>query len=561
MDYTLHKLQREAQRRLEKEQESNSQNAGPAELEDGPQSIDATKQSSNSGSDFSPTTQRRKSILKSPTVRFKTDDEPTMPFPPPPQVNAHGGPPPMLFPTMQPLPPGPPMPLDLFAPGSSTYINTASMTLYTKFMDELANFVSMQGDVIQTRVQVQEKRRRVKLYRENVAKCDMEFINYLRQCKANGTVLADPELERLFEASHTARDEVGPEEDDYEALEVQLGGFEYVLKEKYQSLETRFENFFKLRATSTTNKSAPSSIDFEPPSAPSDPDERQWEGQEPRQYTLFQGAFVGDKVRVGQLPVVGDISKVDDAEQQPDHEPLSGIHGSSDTPDQARRNRSVANNVPDEGGSQPPDDLRGMEPEEPEWTAPEFESRETRMNISLREIMDLPTITEGPERFLEDLNVEQSFGDGDSLLLLGSDSDTQSTLSDYLMQFESTRNRVNRWLLHKLRVSPLEVFELRRKVLESPQLIPDWANRALDLWENDTTENGPSHFPDPFQDVPDAYPSTKDLPSRHRRRRKDRDVSNVIGDFVPLPQYKDHGSFAFDPNTQGVEMAKGAPVF
>jgi hypothetical protein len=142
-----------------------------------------------------------------------------------------------------------------------------------------------------------------------------------------------------------------------------------------------------------------------------------------------------------------------------------------------------------------------------------------------------------------------SFGDGDSLLLLGTDSDTQSTLSDYLMSFESTGNRVNRWLLHKLRVSPLEVFELRRQVQESPRTVPDWANLALQLWEGDSPDGRLR-----MDTSPTPYPSTRDLPKRHkwRARKKFRSPRLDLSDPPPAPPpIADPPMIAFDTATDG----------
>ncbi|KAH7409822.1 hypothetical protein DE146DRAFT_751552 [Phaeosphaeria sp. MPI-PUGE-AT-0046c] len=61
----------------------------------------------------------------------------------------------------------------------------------------------------------------------------------------------------------------------------------------------------------------------------------------------------------------------------------------------------------------------------------------------------------------------------------------QEELHKYLSSFESTRDRVNRWLLHQLRLSRYEIFYLQRAVLISAPEVEDWANIALKEWSSD----------------------------------------------------------------------------
>jgi len=538
--------------------DADDQHAGSDGGEIVPESPIAKRSSSVSDSDLSPSAQRRRGILKTPTVRFKEDQDaredfssPPPIFPPPPPPPDGGlsfGPPPVLYASMLPLPPGPPMGLNLFVagPDGTSKIDRAAEALYTKFMDELEEFVAMQGNVIKARVHVQERRTRLRLYRENVSRRDIDYMDYLRECKANGTIFDDPKLEELFEAAVTARDEVGPEEMDYEALEIKLGAEEFALKEKYDALENRFANFFKLRPGSTTNNSAPETIEFEPPSVVSDSGERQRAEQEPRQYSLFQGAFIGDQVKVGQLPLTGNNSPLEQPTAEApdpvaDEGPPSGPHVSSDAHGTGLQNASNLSNHAVDETLQASTERFMTEPDSVEsfWSeaAPDFESGEVRMKFSLQGLA-LPPIDESAEYFLEDLDVDYSFGDDevDSLLLLGTDSDTSSTLSDYLMTFDSTQNRVNRWLLHKLRVSPLEVFDLRRQLLDSEHPTPDWANLALSFWETDILDSALRRTTSPA-----PYPSTRDLPKRHRWRKR-------RGPSIPLPETD--ALLAFDPATQ-----------
>ena len=116
---------------------------------------------------------------------------------------------------------------------------------------------------------------------------------------------------------------------------------------------------------------------------------------------------------------------------------------------------------------------------------------EIEMDFMLRGMPDFPVTVDNTETFFDDLDDGQSLDDGNDLLLLDSDVDTLDVLSDYLLQFESTRDRVDRWLLHKLRISRSEMFALRRSMHEYwPSPIPDWANLALSLWNHSGT-HGP----------------------------------------------------------------------
>jgi hypothetical protein len=110
---------------------------------------------------------------------------------------------------MQPIPSEPPKPLDMCAtaPGFSTQTNPASVSLYTKFMDELSGSVAMQGDVSISHVHAQEERRKMMIYREKISRCDMKLIKYPRNNKANRSLSSNPELERLYDAAQEASDE------------------------------------------------------------------------------------------------------------------------------------------------------------------------------------------------------------------------------------------------------------------------------------------------------------------------------------------------------------------
>jgi hypothetical protein len=182
----------------------------------------------------------RKSILRVPTVRFPEELGPVSLSPPlaPLRAVAFGhhrdilSEPPLPIPSLPAPPPPPPLeapqPPTLFNPQieSDDYLNAAAYELYTKFMGELSEFVMMQGEVSRQRLAVQEKRLGLRRLRGDVSQCDMQLVDYLRQCMATGVPPGATNLNKFFEASHTARDLVGPIEAEYEPLEINLGSNE-----------------------------------------------------------------------------------------------------------------------------------------------------------------------------------------------------------------------------------------------------------------------------------------------------------------------------------------------
>jgi hypothetical protein len=53
------------------------------------------------------------------------------------------------------------------------------------------------------------------------------------------------------------------------------------------------------------------------------------------------------------------------------------------------------------------------------------------------------------------------------------------------MDFESTPDRVNRWILHQLRISPHETYALYRCSAVSTEQPLHWATSVLKMWPHD----------------------------------------------------------------------------
>lgn len=62
----------------------------------------------------------------------------------------------------------------------------------------------------------------------------------------------------------------------------------------------------------------------------------------------------------------------------------------------------------------------------------------------------------------------------------------QEVLQEYLSNFENARDRVNRWILHQLRLSRREVFGLQRRITTAAPEMNDWVDMVLDEWSSDT---------------------------------------------------------------------------
>jgi hypothetical protein len=420
----------------------------------------------------------------------------------------------------------------IFTPAfdGDTHINRKAFRLYTKFVDEIAEFVRLQVNVTRKRVEAQERRAMQSKQCACISQHDAELLKGLRLCMKENTLEMDEGLSKLFEASQKARDDIIPLEEHYEALELELGAAEYALAEKFGALELRYENFFKLHGTSMSTSLAQSSISFESTEPePAGESVHQKHDMEPQ--SLMHGAVIGAAVKVGQTPI--QISYEPQAPSVVPHSPPQG----------PRLKRSDGSSEPLEFSRRQVLSIESMA--NYNLTDAAQESREQHITESIRGIGHISAYDDydmalGPSNVTVDLHTFSEsliagnqhnistgsmYAEGENLLLLGSDGDTQSTLSDYLMRFDSTRDRINRWMLHKLRVSPREVFELQRKVESAHHDVPDWTSRALDMWDKDGIGYGARYTPgseeseDDFVriSVPRPYPSTPPKQIIHKR--------------------------------------------
>ncbi|KAF1848719.1 uncharacterized protein K460DRAFT_353664 [Cucurbitaria berberidis CBS 394.84] len=416
---------------------------------------------------------------------------PTLPCHPPPPLPSLPAPPP-------PPPADAPQPPTLFNRSieANEYLNAAAYKIYTQFIDDLSDFVEQQAEVTCMRLQVQERRTELRRLRECVSQCDIMLVNHIRTRMVGGIPSDDRELIALFDSAQSARDLVGPKESEYEPMEVALGAEEYKLQDKYSMIEKKFEHFFTLNATSTTKQSIPSDIEYEAstiPSASGVQNERA--GLEPRYKGTLYGALIGEQVSVGQIPLK-TVGGYTETLLSPEILGKMRQNQSSDTAEYSKKFRS-STSMDEKGEDELLEDLLGITgaKEHDIRYSPKSESPDRRMSQSLKGVAShsLFEAIDEPIPLSEGLPLDLGLQEGDSLLVLDEQCKIQSIFSDYLVSFESTPDRVNRWLLHQLRISPREIYALRRQVIDCTPNIAHWATLALSEWPNDLLGQGQSY--------------------------------------------------------------------
>jgi hypothetical protein len=400
---------------------------------------------------------------------------------------------PLVLPSPRPPPPPPPPPPPTYAPRPPTlfnkaiegneYLNAAALRLYTSFIDELAEFVTQQDEVVGMRLAVQERRKELHRLREHVSRCDMMLFNCVRE-QINGSFPSDKHVMLdLFEASQAARDEIGPVESEYEPLEIMLGSKEHQLIENYAKIEKNFDHFFKLKTASTKKPKEPSEIEYEASSVGTVDDQKnEFENTE-----HLHGALIGDNVGIGQLPRHAKQLKPGSPERW---EP-GGSHrrtvsmGSTDMP--RPRSNGFAEERISLSHSKGTLDFIGI------WITDMMSSAGT--GVMLQEPSDDESafprrsnsieVPDALPDFMDNYPVNPGLEEGIPLLLLGESNDTRGILSDYLVNFDNTPDRVNRWILHQLRISPREIYKLHRSIAEQTGRPFHGASSVLKAWPHD----------------------------------------------------------------------------
>lgn len=378
-------------------------------------------------------------------------------------------------------------------------LSEATFKLHTLLFDDLSSFVDQQAMVVTLRVHVQEKRAILKRLREEVSRCDIEFITCVRDCVAAERSLDDPGIMAGFEAAQAARDLVGPVEADYEPLEVGLGAEEHKLKDMYAKLEVRLDQFFRLEADTSLQQHLPTEIEYEDSSEASAAFAVELEKPiEPRDIEPSHGAWIGEQVVVGQIPVRAEELIVETLQRRQSNmeRPASSSEDFS-----KRKISSIAANEGDNDWLA--EDLAGIAGSD-EAEGIQVEDRPTIRDAMRQELSGLfsgmwsATAIESTA-LEDDLGSRPLFELNDTLLLsiIPPDHDNtlldylcafgikQAVLKEYLCHFENTRDRVNRWMLHRLRLSKRELFDLQREVTVAAPEVKEWVCMVLDEWSSD----------------------------------------------------------------------------
>jgi hypothetical protein len=433
-------------------------------------------------------------------------------------------PPPILLPS-----PGPPPPPTSFAPPSAPpphtprppsiytkqiesdrYLSASHLKVYTRFFDELGNFVEQQGAVTRERLRVQERRTELRRLRESVSKCDLDLINYVRECVTKRRALNFTDLTRLFDAAQTARDLVGPSESEYEPMKVRLGAEEHKLGDRYETLEARFEQFFTLKPNASSQQSVPSDILYEESTSTSSRIGNEFEVfAEPRDLELFHGAWIGEQVAIGQEPICAD-SQIDRVlEQRERRERTSRRLRRPTLSSDTERSWKQLRRTPAEVGMSDviSADLVGIAgAEETNMTRPQGGIEPQDQILTAAASYELSNIVENT-RSPKENPTKQIHREGKHMLLrattveneeLSNDevesfSSVKSSLQDYLISFKDTNDRVNRWILHQLRLSRHETYSLQREIHEQLPDLMEWSMVALSEWSNDSLSHGGSY--------------------------------------------------------------------
>lgn len=334
----------------------------------------------------------------------------------------------------------------------------------------------------------------------------------MRKFVSFGNALDSAKLFDLYEAAQDARDIVGPVEAVYEPLEVTLGANEHRLKDKYSQIEGRFEQFFRLHATSTASRTSDNSvlskILYEEPSYASTASGNKIEQFiEPRDVEPFYGALVGEQVAVGQVPMRADGALAEVVQRR-----QRNMKWSTSSPEDISHGHLSTVASEQETGDDLAADLAGIGGYQADATMVEIPSAKVdAMELELTGLFSDTLSDAATERAPleeEDLKRYPLFESNETLLLcmlpleqdktssagLNVFGNQQEALQEYLSYFDNTRDRVNRWMLHQLRMSRREVFNLQRTVFGSAPYVQGWASMVLQEWSNDALGQGQSYI-------------------------------------------------------------------
>jgi hypothetical protein len=371
----------------------------------------------------------------------------------------------------------------------------------------------------------------------------------------HGSFSKDEKILKLYEQTQAARDLLGPVEAEYEPLELDLGAEESKLKDKYDRLEKRFDQFFRLQADATSSQSIPSEIQYE-----SSSERLSYTKSAGKQAADYQSdtpynPITGDQVGIGQLPLEGERKQDGERLQRigvwmdESRAKLAGTFGRSTlyqmpgTASERIHESSLVDLTVTHG-------YRGWEPGPDE----SYDLQQHNLNEDLRGVASnsvFDTVYDLGAPFDDALANTQVLDEGESLLLLDAERETRAALRDYLVNFVNTRDRVNQWLLHQLRLSHREIYALGREVTRLVPEAYDWKMLVVAKWTHDSLGDSQFDHVGSIESMNDCIyfgaeaTGDRTLPesildnelasnlARKLHLRADEDAGNVSGDSIP----------------------------
>ena len=343
-----------------------------------------------------------------------------------------------------------------------------------RLRNPLQDLLKFQENVARLRLLVQERRTALRMKRLQVSENDRLFMDELYRWWRDGRGEDYYQLTQLYDQCQEARREIGPAEDDFERLELQLGEVEYAQTKEIRRLTMALPNSASNVAYNDLGDSASSDshISFE-----STTSSRSRRNRQPKEN-------IETRMTECQAP---SRSLTSLALLQ--HEET--LSGSSMLPPHRRNEKQAVKSTRYHDVEDAQFSFNGVRTVENELSAiwNPLPPQHGLTHFSERGLLSRSN-DQAPQSSYDEDDVLHSFDPGlqpdlASLLFLDDEADSQSTLSDYLLEFRNPHNRVNRWLLHRLRTSYTEAMSLKQAVSEIGVVDVQWPRQALDLWEKD----------------------------------------------------------------------------
>ncbi|KAI9681930.1 MAG: hypothetical protein M1822_007008 [Bathelium mastoideum] len=379
----------------------------------------------------------------------------------------------------------------------------------------LEHIVQSQETVARLRLQVQERRTALRTIRLKVSECDRRFMDELYYLRSSGRVGDCSRLMELYDECEEARRVVGPAEDDYEPLELQLGEIEFANTKPIQHAISILQNDGLKRALDGLEESSVEShISFESTATSGSHPEQEYGTNATSVFAEVQEAACNLLTsQNAETPTAPDTIPAETRRQRPTVLPTPG--------------HKLRQLQPIYGIRSAEDDLfENWNPTSSDCDVDLVFERDLLDGIYNESGASWPYKKESALFSFDPKSNPQL----SSFLFFNKEQDSYSILNDYLIDFRSTRDRINRWLLHCLRTSYREAMRLKQAVLRTGNMNDQWPAQALDLWDKDDAAvlhfDAASTEPTTEQDAP-ANSQTVFIPGNIRLELRNRGFSGI----------------------------------